>query len=602
MRAWPIRLLKHASPPVRPLATVVALVLLGSGLDALRPWPLKLLVDGVLLPDPAVREGPGWLKALPGATSNTVLVAWLAAAGLLLVSASQLVRAGQSYVQTGLGSRLAYGLGATLLARLQALSLVFHGRQRIGDLVRRVVTDSACIRDLVLGVMIPAGTAATQLVVMFLVMFRLDALLSLVAMAFAAPLVILIRSCSEPMARREHEHQRLEGQLFSLAEESLVALPVIQTFTAEPRHDRQWRDLADQTLRASLRTLTSQLQFKIVTGGVTAVGTATVMIVGGMHVLDGTLTIGSLLVFLMYLGSVYAPLETVAYLATSYAAAAAGAGRVLEVLDSDDRVADQPLAKPLVVSGGTRGVPVRFDRVTFGYRRPDTVLREIDLEIHAGQVVAVVGPTGAGKSTLASLVPRLFDPWSGRVCVDRHDVRDVTLSSLRGQVAIVPQEPLLLPLSLAENIAYGRPGASMAEVEAAGEAGGVAEFIPRMPQGYATVIGEGGRTLSAGQRQRVAIARALLKDSPVLILDEPTSALDAATESAVVEATSRLMAGRTCLIIAHRLSTIRHADRIVVLDRGRIVQYGSHAELTAAPGIYQHFCELQTLQPAGAAG
>ena len=602
MSAWPLRLLKQARPPLRPLGTVFALVLLGSALDALRPWPLKLLVDCVLRPDPAVREAHGWVVALPGATSSTILVAWLAAAGLLLVSAGQLVRGGQTYVQTGLGSRVAYGLGATLLARLQALSLAFHAQRHIGDLVRRVVTDSACIRDLVLGVVIPAAAAAAQLVVMFLVMFRLDAPLSLVAITFAAPLPILIKLCSGPMARATHEHQQLEGQLFSLAEQSLVALPVIQTFTAEPRHDCRFRTLAAQTLRASLRTLASQLRFNAVTGGVTALGTATVMIVGGMHVLDGTLSIGSLLVFLTYLGSVYAPLETVAYVATGYASAAAGARRVLEVLDSDDRVAEKPLAKPLVANGWTRGLPIRFDHVTFGYRRPDVVLREIDLEIPAGQVVAVVGPTGAGKSTLASLVPRLFDPWSGRVWVGPHDVRDVTLQSLREQIAIVPQEPLLLPLSLAENIAYGRPGASMREVEAAAEAGGAAEFIQRMPQGYRTVIGEGGSTLSAGQRQRVAIARALLKDSPVLILDEPTSALDAATERAVVEATSRLMAGRTCLIIAHRLSTIRHADRILVLDRGRIVQSGSHAQLKAAPGIYQRFCELQTLEPAGAAG
>ena len=249
-----------------------------------------------------------------------------------------------------------------------------------------------------------------------------------------------------------------------------------------------------------------------------------------------------------------------------------------------------------------RGLDISFEAVTFGYVKPSAVLHRIDLSIPAGQVVALVGPTGAGKSTLASLVPRLLDPWQGQIRIDGRDLRDLKLASLREQVAIVPQEPLLLPLSVAENIAYAKPSATMAQISQAATAAGAAEFIDRMPDGYRSVLGERGLTLSAGQRQRLSIARALLKDAPVLILDEPTSALDAATEHSVVEALARLMAGRTCLIIAHRLSTIRHADVVVVLEHGRIVQQGPHDKLLARDGLYQRLHRFQAGLPVLAEG
>ena len=602
MKRWWIKLMHHARPPARSLASIALLLVAGRVLDALKPWPIKLLVDHVLRPIPTSAAKYRWLDALPGAGSPTVLIGWLAASAVVLYLAAQLVRIAQSYLQSGLGSRIAYSLGGRLLERMQELSLVFHSQRRVADLVRRVVTDSGCVRDLVCGVMIPAAAALTSLVVMFAIMVRIDAGLSFIAISFAVPLAVLIRIFSAPMARRSYEQQNLEGQMLSLAEQTLGAVPVVQTFGREPEQDRQFRGLVGKTLKACIRAMVSQLQFKIGTSSVTAIGTASIMVVGGMHVLDGKISIGDLLVFLAYLASLYAPLETLAYLAMGYAAAAAGARRVLEVLESGERVIEKAYAVPLVVPSSARGLDISFEAVTFGYVKPSAVLHRIDLSIPAGQVVALVGPTGAGKSTLASLVPRLLDPWQGQIRIDGRDLRDLKLASLREQVAIVPQEPLLLPLSVAENIAYAKPSATMAQISQAATAAGAAEFIDRMPDGYRSVLGERGLTLSAGQRQRLSIARALLKDAPVLILDEPTSALDAATEHSVVEALARLMAGRTCLIIAHRLSTIRHADVVVVLEHGRIVQQGPHDKLLARDGLYKRLHRFQAGLPVLAEG
>jgi ATP-binding cassette subfamily B protein/subfamily B ATP-binding cassette protein MsbA len=324
-------------------------------------------------------------------------------------------------------------------------------------------------------------------------------------------------------------------------------------------------------------------------GLATTVGAAGILWIGAHRVMDDRLTVGSLLVFLAYLASLYSPLETLFYAPATIQGAAGSARRVLEVLDTDREVTDRPGA---VALGRARG-HVQVEAVTFGYEPGRPVLREVSLEARPGEVVAIVGATGAGKTTLVSLIPRFFDPWAGCVRIDGRDVRELQLRSVREQVALLLQEPFLFPMTIAENIAYGRPGAARDEIEAAARAARAHEFIERLPARYDTVVGERGATLSGGERQRVAIARALLKDAPILILDEPTSALDAETESLILEALERLMRGRTVLIIAHRLSTVRRADRIVVLEDGMVREAGTHEALLGRNGIYARFHALQ---------
>jgi ATP-binding cassette subfamily B protein/subfamily B ATP-binding cassette protein MsbA len=343
------------------------------------------------------------------------------------------------------------------------------------------------------------------------------------------------------------------------------------------------------TLSAAVSLLAVQLKFKLLMELSTAAGTAAILWFGARAAMGGELTVGAIVLFLSYLSSLYVPLRTVMYTGSTIQSAGGGARRVMEILRVEPEVVDRRDARRL---GPVRGSIV-FEDVSFGYEAGRPILRGISLEVKPGETVALVGATGAGKSTLVGLIPRFFDPAEGRVLIDGHDLREVQLSSLRSQVALVLQEPFLFPLTIAENIAYGRPDASAAEIEAAARAANAHDFVSRLPQGYDTVIGERGATLSGGERQRLSIARALLKNAPVLILDEPTSALDAGTEALIMQAMRNLVSGRTTFIIAHRLATVRNADRIVVLDNGRMAESGTHQQLVARGGLYARLSALQ---------
>jgi ATP-binding cassette subfamily B protein/subfamily B ATP-binding cassette protein MsbA len=600
MKPWYRRLLTYAPRHARGLALTAALPLVGVALEVLRPWPLKVIVDDVLKGRPLPR-GLAWVAALPGGSSVNGQLAWLAAGTVSLFTLAQLVSVIVMHVRSEVGGRMSSDLGADLLDRVQRIPPGRHGRTT-GDLVKRVTLDTAAVKELVLSVLIPLVMSLVTLGVMFAVMWRIDRWLAILALAAAVPMAVLIKLFAKPMAERSYAQQELEGEMLALAEQTLTAIPVVQAFAREEFEDRRFRALSARTVAAYLRAVGSQLQFKVATGLVLALGTAAVMGIGGMKVLRGGgggagLTVGELLVLLSYLASLYAPLETLAYLSQGFATASASGRRAIELLDAGGELPESTHPTPLAVSRSA-GRRLTWDRVSFGYREGAEILHDVSLEVAPGRMLAVVGPTGAGKSTLVSLVPRLIDPWSGRVLIDGVDVREAKLADVRGQVSMVLQESFLLPLSVAENIAYGRPGATRDEVERAAVAANADAFIRALPQGYDTVIGERGATLSGGERQRLAIARAILKDAPILILDEPTASLDAATEAAVMSALSRLMEGRTTIVIAHRLATVRRADAVAVIDGGRLVQYGPHDELMTTDGLYRTLTQLQGLTPA----
>jgi ATP-binding cassette subfamily B protein len=576
----------------RRLGLIGLLLILQTALGLLSPWPVKVLVDNVL----AGKELPpavAWITGLPGGGTPTALAGWLATAMVAIFVALRLAEALRTYLESGAGERMTYELAEELFDRVQRISFSSIARTPTGDLLKRVTDDAAFVRDLVVGVAIPVFSSFLALVSMFIVMWALSPRLAIVAIAVAVPAAIIARVFSRPMTRRHYALAGSEAALVSHAEQTLMALPEVASFQREAREDAVFSRLARSTIHEGLRVQASESFYGISRSVLSALGVAAVMLVGGAIVIDGVLSVGDLLVFLSYLGMTVSVLDEMGITTTSYAKAAARARRVVEVLEFEEGVRDpvSPVDLPGLVSGGGRGVG--FEGVVFGYEEGERVLDGIDLAVDAGETVALVGRTGVGKTTLVSLIPRFFDPWEGRVVMDGVDLRDLRLEEVRAQVGLVRQDPLLLPISVGENIAYGRPDASFEEVRAAAEAANAAEFIDRLPGGYDTVLVEQGASLSGGQRQRLAIARALLKDAPILVLDEPTAALDAETESLLVEALERLMQDRTTFVIAHRLSTVRHADRIVVLDQGRIVETGSHHDLLNRQGQYHHLHQLQ---------
>jgi ATP-binding cassette subfamily B protein/subfamily B ATP-binding cassette protein MsbA len=560
----------------------VAQVFVMSALELLKPWPLKLIVDHVFsgLPVPWL-----WLQDLEPRV-------FLFVGCLMLVLVYALLGAfsiTSNYMTIALGQRLVNDFRAELHAHLQRLSLAFHSRREVGDLLYRLTTDTFAIQTLAMNGVFSVLTSVVLLVGMIVVLLRLDWQLTLVSLGIVPALMTSITWLTRRITALATDMRVRESMLWASAQRGIGAIRVIQAFTAEEDEHRQFVASSTASLDANLRFYTFQTAYTTFINIVMAVGTAVVLWVGATHVLAHQLTVGEVLIFLSYLASLYGPLNALMQTWGLIQGGRVSAERVFEILDMAPDLVDghRGLTREEV-----RGA-VTFEGVMFGYDPTRLVLRGIDFHAQPGSLVAIVGTTGAGKTTLVSLIPRFYDPTAGRVLLDGVDVREFQLRALRQQVSMVLQPPIIFPMSVRANIAYGRPDATIEQIQRAATLAQLDDFLAQLPQGLDTVVGEGGATLSAGEQLRITIARAFLRDAPILLLDEPTSALDPATEARVIEGLETLMTGRTTFVIAHRLSTVRRADTILVLKDGRIVEQGLFAELVARGGTFAAFYRAQ---------
>lgn len=534
-----------------------------------QPWPLGMIVDRVLTTDGARAANPSRLLAIAAISLLTV------------VGIGAIADYWSTRLLSSAGLRLANDVREDVFAHLHRLSLGFHTRHQVGDLSARVTGDVDRTQDMLVQVLAVLIPNSLLVIGMFVVMCIVSIELTLVALLVSPLMVVAVQRSTIALKSAARRARSADGQVAAAATESLGAIQLVQAFSLEAEQQRRFANLNDRSLAASLESVRLQARFSPIVDSTSALSTVAVLWFGAHRVLEGRMKLGVLLVFLSYLGSLYKPVKQLAKLGNVASKGAAAAERVESVLSTDVRISDRPNALHMHSAKGRIGL----HGVTFSYGR-EPVLQNIDLLIDAGENVALVGRTGTGKSTIAALVMRLVDPQQGFVSFDGIDVRRISLHSLRNQVALVLQEPVLLRGSIRDNIACGRPGATDAEVARAARLALVDEFATRLPHGIDTPIGERGANLSGGQRQRIAIARAIIRDSPVLLLDEPTSALDVASEEFLIAALDNLPQGRTRLVIAHRLSTIRHSDRICVLHEGRVVESGTPADLLAVDGWY----------------
>jgi ATP-binding cassette subfamily B protein/subfamily B ATP-binding cassette protein MsbA len=580
MRKWLV-ILKYALRRGGVLIWAVPLALISGGLTVLQPWPMRILVDNVLASAPWPPILARSFHALSLDTTSQTLLKVVAIVSLGLFITTRLTGALLTWISIKGSWETVYSLAEDVFKQLQRRAMTFHKKTSVGELMNEVLGDTRCAQQLLENLLFGPFVAFVTITGMLLLMLKISVILTILAFA-AFPVSWAISALASRRLRAAARLNReIQGQIQAQVQRVLAGISVVQAFGREAHEENQFRNLAEHHIRSQKNNLLLGSIKQFATGWVSVLTSGLVLWLIARDVLAGRVSLGGALMFLAYFGTLQAQLGILRNLSSSVHEVAESIGRVVQILDTPPEIIDKPDAERLPKIRGQ----VEFRHVTAGYDG-NAVLRDVSFKVDPGQSVAVIGPTGSGKTSLVNLILRLEDPLAGQVLIDGHDIRNVELGSLRGQIALVMQEPFLSAVSIAENIACGNPCATSTQIEEAAQAAQAHEFITSLPEGYDTIIGERGTTLSGGMRQRISIARALLKDAPILILDEPSSSLDGKTEKLMIEALEPYMKERTTFIVAHRLSTIRNANIIITLNEGRILENGTPAELRESKGYY----------------
>ena len=571
------RVARFYAPEKPRIAAALALMFLSVGANLLKPWPLAWIVDSVLGSKPL----PPTIESLVAGGNQAARLGVFAGIILALHAGQGALAALQNFTSIKAGLNALARVRNELFARLQSLSLRFYHRADQGDLIYRATWDTYAFQTLFQQGLVTFLNAFLSLAVMVVIMWRLNVPLTLAALMTFPLLLATMWVFGKNMQARSLAAHQADSKVSSLTQQGIAAVALTQSSVRETEEQSRFASQAETARKTRATQHGLELFYWLIIAVIFGFGTAALVWLGAREVAAGRLTLGEMLIFLAYLAQLYEPLNQLSHVGTTVSDASASAGRVFELLDTAPEVKEIPKAKTF-----PKETVIELEKVRFGYDPKTPVLHEVSLSIPAGASIALIGPSGAGKTTLLQLLPRFYDPDAGVVKIGGTDLREMKLVELRRQVAYVQQEAILLPTTVAENIGYGRSGATRAEIEAAARAANAASFIERLPQGYDTIVGEGAARLSVGEKQRLNLARAFLKDAPILLLDEPTSSLDVETEELVIQSLRELMRGRTTLIVAHRLATIRGMDRIFVLDHGKIMEEGTPEELLSHDGYY----------------